>query len=1005
MERKLRKRPKLVIIETDSENEANSVIVLSDSDHEETKLSYENHKVKKSTNLKKEKVSKEDVEEASSKVGKKSSKGIKRKKQDTGDVPKLKSKQLKLSPDRVKNSVDSDVDNEETCTSEYTRKESTSLKKEKVAKEDVKEASSKEGKKRSKGIKRKKQNIGDAPKLKSKQLKLSPDRIKNSADSDVDSEKICKSEYTTTHAKLEQKVFEEMLPPNSDTSYPEKNHVKVDVLNQSTEDEKNVKKKINIAKIEEKFKNVSCREWSEAQYLSEIHNIDEYLADNVVKLFNDENTIPFIARYRKNMTGGMEAEMLRVLKESYERAKLVKHRAANIIKTIDKLGKWTPEVHAFIKAAKSIEELDHVSSLYKTASKSSLAERARALGLGIVSATVLQGDNLPDLSSLVDVNKDGLQNIQQVKEGIVNILADVLSKNQYVFEMIRELQKTPHVQIETKQAKIVKSKKEKDETIKDDKTKYDIYFNFKTTERNIKPHQILAINRGESQKILSVKIHIPDWFEQRLKNHCLNQFQHAQRASQLHHQLLEEGFGQAYKRLIKPLITRRVRRELSERAETASIEVFATNLKQLLLVPPVRGKIVLGVDPGFRHGCKLAAVSEHGTVLECATIYPHSHSSQTRQEAEKILIKLVCKHQCTVLALGNATACRETEVFLTDLIQANSFAPLDVSYVIIDEAGASIYSCGNEAKSEFPNLDPNLISAVSIARRLQDPLAELVKVEPKHLGVGMYQHDLPEKQLVQTLNEVVSEAVSFVGVDINTASLCLLKRVAGLNVGRASKIIEWRNQHGPFTDRKQLTDVKGIGNKSFEQCVGFIRIMPKTALTKKSKNSSQELNYLDQTCIHPESYSVAEHFLKYCGCNIEDLGTENFIMRIKSCVRRGSEALAKMFETNKATMDLIIQGLTMKLDDDIRLKNSFPTFKKSLTSIDDLKSGTALFGTVRNVTHFGAFVDIGVGNSGLIPTRMMKGQTLSIGQQLEVKVISIERERQRISLEFIKIIQ
>ncbi|XP_015600200.1 S1 RNA-binding domain-containing protein 1 [Cephus cinctus] len=745
---------------------------------------------------------------------------------------------------------------------------------------------------------------------------------------------------------------------------------------------------------------VECRDWTDAEYISDTHNIDIHVATSLVKLFKDDNTIPFIARYRKEMTQGMEPEKLRMIKDSYDRAIAIKSRATKIINAIDKLGKWTPEIHAVVIGARSLHELDDIYSLYKTNSKRSLAERARDVGLGPIADSVLNGLPIAPLSSMINSDQEGLDTEQHIKNGIVHIIADIINKDKTTFTKIRDLRKTVFVKIETTQAKNVQQSSKSLTKDNVDIKKYELYFNFTSMEKCIKPHQILAINRGESQKILSVKMTIPDYFEQELRRHCFAHFSTAFNASDFHRQLLEASFKDAYKRLIKPLVVRRVRLEMNKRAEEASIEVFASNLKDLLLMPPVRGKTILSIDPGFRHGCKIAVVSENGKVLDTATIFPNNQPRNNKQEATKILANLVLKHKTTLIALGNATACRETEMFLTNLIQSGVFNPVDVSYTIVNEAGASIYSCSPEAKSEFPDLDPNLISAVSIARRLQDPLAELIKVDPKHLGIGMYQHDLPEKQLQLTLNQVISETVSFVGVDINTASRSLLKRVAGLNVSKAESIIQRRNEIGVFRNRKQLLKVKGISHKSFEQCAGFIRIIPETA-NSKLKDANDSLNYLDQTWIHPESYELTNNILKDSKCDIKNLGTQKFIDQINVYAKQGYTILAKKFHTTEATIEIIIKGLTMKKGEDIRIKGEPPVFKKNLRSIDDLSIGVKLSGCVRNITHFGVFVDIGVETNGLIYDKYLRNQILNLGQRVDVRVISIERSRNRIGLELI----
>ncbi|XP_051163187.1 S1 RNA-binding domain-containing protein 1 isoform X2 [Leptopilina boulardi] len=755
-----------------------------------------------------------------------------------------------------------------------------------------------------------------------------------------------------------------------------------------------------------------CIEWTDAEYISDVGNIRYRIANNIVELFKEDNTIPFIARYRKNMTGGMEAEELRTIRELYDRAKIIRHKAATIIKTIDKQGKWTPDIHAVVKSTKSLNDLEHIASMFKT-TKRSLAEKARELGLEPVTNAVIQGQQLPNLYTLINPIKDGLKSVNEVKEGIVHILSDLISKDKTLFEKIRELRKVTQIQIEVSEGKAAKEeaakinkgipeeKKFKGGKKNFDSQKYEIYYDFKSNENHIKSYQILAINRGESEKFLQVKILIPDSFERDLKNHVLNLYQKSVRCTQMHRELIHAGYDYSYKKSIKPAIARRFRNEMNEKAEIASIEVFATNLKQLILTPPFKGKPVLGIDPGFYHGCKLAVVSENGDVIKTKTIFPHSGRVK---EAEKTIIYLVEKFECTSVALGNGTACRETEKFLSDLIKSKAFGHLEVSFTIINEAGASIYSCSEEAKKEFPDMDPNLISAVSIARRLQDPLAELVKVEPKHLGVGMYQHDVPEKQLDITLNSVVTEAVSFVGVDVNTASHCLLRKIAGLNALKATNIIDWRKKNGSFTNRVQLLNVKGIGNKTYEQCAGFIRIVPETALVSGSKSKlSKPLNNLDQTWIHPESYDIANKIIQFCHSNINDFGKETFINCVKTQTNLAFGNLAKKFSTDEETIEIIVKGLTSTKGYDIRSKLNKQVFRSSLTTLDSLKAGSTLNGVVRNVTHFGAFVDTGVSRDGLIPNKYMKGITLGIGQSVEVKVLSVEKERNRFAIELIKV--
>ncbi|XP_012255907.2 uncharacterized protein YdcI [Athalia rosae] len=741
-------------------------------------------------------------------------------------------------------------------------------------------------------------------------------------------------------------------------------------------------------------------EWSESEYLSEFNNIDRTVAENIISLFEQDNTIPFIARYRKDMTRGMEPEQLRSIKNTWDNLKAIKQRAMFIMKTIDKLGKWSPEIHSAVRAAKSLNELEHIYAPFKSGTKRSYAERARELGLTPLAENILKGRAIGALSSFIDPNRAGLNNEAEVKQGIVHIIADVISKDRMTFEGIHELRKSVIINIETCKSKATSSLKHtNNKKFKADAKKYEKYYNFVSSEKIIKDYEILAINRGESQKILTVKISIPDWFQHKLKEICLKKYNFVRKVSNFHHHILEESFEDAYIRLIKPLVIRQVRHDLNENAESASIEVFARNLKKLLLIPPLRGKTVLGVDPGFTQGCKLAVVSPCGNVLDTATIYPHTRSRSNINEQVKVLGDLIKKYNCTIVALGNATACRETEILLSNLIQAGTFAPLDVSYTIVNEAGASVYSCGSEAKSEFPDLDPNIISAISIARRLQDPLAELVKVEPKHLGIGMYQHDLPEKRLQLTLGEVISETVSFVGVDINTASHCLLRRVAGLNASRAASIIEKRKQCGPFQNRQQLLKVKGIGKKSFEQCAGFIRILPETAGIDLESLKECSFEYLDQTWIHPESYNIAKRFVKFLAYDLTELGSEQFHAKMSFYANNENyKIFAEQFGTSETSMDVIIKGLMMKKGEDIRIKEDAPLYRKNLRCINDLSVHINLTGSVRNVTNFGTFVDVGVGRDGLIPISKLNGQILSLGQRVEVTVLSIDKQRERIVL-------
>ncbi|XP_021923205.1 S1 RNA-binding domain-containing protein 1 isoform X2 [Zootermopsis nevadensis] len=653
-------------------------------------------------------------------------------------------------------------------------------------------------------------------------------------------------------------------------------------------------------------------EWTEAELVAEVQEIEIKIAQNVIRLLDEENTIPFIARYRKELTNDMSPEKLRDVKASYEIAKSVKQRASFVRNNITKLGKITPLLEQCIRCARSINELDHIYSPYKVGSKNTLAVRARQLGLDEAANAILNGSWFVSSETFVDPMKKGLHSVKDVELGIQHIIADIISKDKGVLDLLRKLKENAGIFLETSKARATRERKTdstkdvKKEALSNNhkdkayiESKFENYFKFSAPVKSVKPYQVLAINRGENLKVLSVKINIPDWVLHHLMEFCGRHWLCKGMSYPLRQRLIEQSIRDSYTRLIQPLLVRQVRYELSQKAEHAAVEVFATNLKKLLLLPPVRGKTVLGIDPGFQNGCKMGITSCSGSVLATDVIYPpfdrqiHPNSDSSARKLRDLLVK----YKCELIALGNGTGCRETESYLSDLIQKGWFSPLDVKFTIVCEQGASIYSCSPIAQKEFPDTDPNIISAVSLARRLQDPLGELVKVEPKHLGVGMYQHDVPEKQLSATLDEVVVECVSFVGVDVNTASHCLLRKIAGLNSSRAEKIIEWRLANGSFINRQQLKQVKGIGPKTFEQCAGFIRIIPETAQKrnintdggssqcKKQKFCIDDTeNPLDRTWIHPESYFVALRFIAKCGTVVEDLGKPVFISKICNTV-------------------------------------------------------------------------------------------------------------------------
>ncbi|KAG8229033.1 hypothetical protein J437_LFUL007588 [Ladona fulva] len=596
----------------------------------------------------------------------------------------------------------------------------------------------------------------------------------------------------------------------------------------------NDKSKISAKKEEQKYevKGLVNADWDEAEEIAEDLRLPYYIVKNVIRLFNEDNTIPFIARYRKEMTGNMDPEKLREVKEAYETLQNVKKKAATMINAAMKLGKLTKGLEYEILSARTMSELDHIYSSFKASGKGTLAERARELGLETPALTILCGNSTEPIMPARFVchqRTKGMATPKEVESGMKHIIADCISKDKGIRDLVRKLKNSSFIMLvctkskttakpNTKKkspAKATKQSKSKPTTSQahstDDESKYQNYFDFRINVKLIRPHQVLAINRGEKHKFLSVKIDVP---------------------KSVHAQLYQQ-----------------IRAELTQIAECASIDVFAANLKNLLLQPPFRGKVVMGIDPGYRNGCKMAVISARGNVLRTDVIYPDFNAPDLpfhQDTAACKLVDCVLKFRCETIALGNGTACRETEEYLSRLIQSGCFKPFDVVYTIVSEQGASIYSCSPEAQKEFPDLDVNLISAVSIARRLQDPMGEFVKIEARHLGVGMYQHDLPDSKLRSTLDEVVVECVSFVGVDLNVASHSLLRRIAGLNATRAQNIIDWRNSNGPFCNREQIKEVKGIGGKTFEQCAGFVRILPQSCRAHRLQKTETAVEILER---------------------------------------------------------------------------------------------------------------------------------------------------------------
>uniref|UniRef100_G1T9C2 S1 RNA-binding domain-containing protein 1 n=1 Tax=Oryctolagus cuniculus TaxID=9986 RepID=G1T9C2_RABIT len=770
--------------------------------------------------------------------------------------------------------------------------------------------------------------------------------------------------------------------------------------------------------------------WDIVQVLSERTNIELWVCANIIRLFNDDNTIPFIIRYRKELINNLDADSLREVRQTLEELRAVAKKVHSTIQKIKKEGKMSECLLKALLNCKTFEELEHVSAPYKTGSKGTKAQRAKQLGLEGAARTLLERPGELNLLSYIRPDVKGLSALQDIETGVQHILADMIAKDKDTLDFIRKLCQNRYICIQSSLAK-VSSKKVNEKDV----DKFQLYQNFSCNIRNIQHHQILAINRGENLKILTVKVNISDGVKNEFCRWCIqNRWRPRGFARPELMKILHSSLDDSFKRLIYPLLCREFRAKLTSDAEKESVMMFGRNLRQLLLTSPVPGRTLMGVDPGYKHGCKLAIISPTSQILHTDVVY--LHCGQGFREAEKIK-RLLLNFNCSTVVIGNGTACRETEAYFADLIMKNYFAPLDVVYCIVSEAGASIYSVSPEANKEMPGLDPNLRSAVSIARRVQDPLAELVKIEPKHIGVGMYQHDVSQTLLKATLDSVVEECVSFVGVDINICSEVLLRHIAGLNANRAKNIIEWREQNGPFINREQLKKVKGLGPKSFQQCAGFIRINQdyiRTFCSSQQTESSSQIqglavtssagvevtnekqgkkkskstvsvalkpNPLDQTCIHPESYDIAMRFLSFVGGTLCEIGKPEMQQKINSFLEKeGIEKIAERLQTTVHTLHVIVDGLSQPESFDFRTDFDKPDFKRS---------------KVENATLFGIFVDIGVGKSGLIPirnvteaklskTKKRRSLGLGPGERVEVQVLNIDIPRSRITLDLIRVL-
>ena len=701
-------------------------------------------------------------------------------------------------------------------------------------------------------------------------------------------------------------------------------------------------------------------------------NIKEHQVEVTLKMLEEGNTIPFIARYRKEVTGALDEEAIHTIADTFEYQVNLLKRKEDVIRLIDEKGLMTDELKEKILAATKLVEVEDLYRPYKEKKKTKATEAIK-LGLEPLAKKIM---SFPTTGSLEELAKPYLKDdltCDKALEGAGYIIAEWISDNASYRKWIRN--NTYY------NGKII-SKKKKNEL---DKNKiYEMYYEYEEEVKRIKPHRILALNRGEKEDVLSVSIDLDnakiiEYLETKIikndKSFVVD--------------LVKNAILDSYKRLIEPSIEREIRAELTEKGEEAAISNFGKNVESLLLTPPMKEKIVLAFDPGYVNGCKLAVIDKTGKYLESTVVKPFASSDASLKNAKAEILLLIKKYNVDIIAIGNGTASRESEKLIADLINEYN---LTCKYVIVSEAGASIYSTEKIAIDEFPNLSPNERSAISIGRRLQDPLAELVKVPPEGIGVGLYQHDVSGKKLSESLDFVVSKAVNSVGVNINTASPALLKYVSGINKKNIDKIIEYRESAGRINSRDEIKKKKILTDKTYEQAIGFLRI-------------TEGSNPLDQTGIHPESYDVALNLLKEIGLTINDIGTP--ILNDK-LVNIDTDKMKDILKTDIYTLEDVILNL-QKPNRDPRDNMPQPILKSNVLTIDDLELGMELEGTVRNVVDFGAFVDIGLHNDGLvhiskITDKYIKhpSEVLSVGDIVKCYVIEINKEKEKVGLSLIK---
>ena len=694
---------------------------------------------------------------------------------------------------------------------------------------------------------------------------------------------------------------------------------------------------------------------------------------NVIEMLDEGNTVPFIARYRKERTGGLSDEVLRKLSERLVYLRNLDERKADVSRLIEEQGKLTEEITLALNNAETLTEVEDIYRPYKP-KKRTRATKAKEKGLeplaNLISAGNFKG-NLEDEALKYVSEEKGVGNVEEAISGALDIVAEVISEEAKYRKFIREL---------IMKEGYIESKGSSEET-----TPYEMYYDYSEEVKKIPPHRILAINRGEKEKILSVKITIgEDKIISYLEKEVL-------KGNEVTDEKLKLSIKDAYKRLIFPSIEREIRSELTDKGEEGAIMIFKENLKALLMQAPIKGKTVMGYDPGFRTGCKVAILDSTGKFLENVAVYP-TVPKKDIEGTKKTLKALINKYDVDVISLGNGTASRESEEVISEMItEIKKETGKELAYVIVSEAGASVYSASELATKEYPDLDVTVRGAISIGRRLQDPLAELVKIDPKAIGVGQYQHDVTQKRLEESLKGVVEDSVNKVGVDLNTATPSLLTYISGINSVIAKNIVDYRDEQGGFKSRKELLKVKRLGQKAFEQCAGFLRV-----------TESKEV--LDNTSVHPESYKEAKKLIEILGYSETDLKNKNLGdigERVKS---KGLRNLEEEVGIGELTLKDIIKEL-QKPGRDPRDEMPKPILKTGIIDLKDLSVGMVLMGTVRNVSDFGAFVDIGVHQDGLVHKSQMADRfvrhpldIVKVGDVIKVRILEVDEKRKRISL-------